>query len=341
MALSAADLKVGDTHSEVLVEDLKRTQLVQYAGASGDYNPVHTDEKFVTEIAGYPTVFAHGMLTMGMTGMLVTNWVGDGRLTKYGVRFVNQVWPGDNLTGTAEVTDIREEDGQHLVDLSITTVNQDDVPVPDRHGHRPYRSLIGGRDDADAAGAATSGGGRTTTLRPPAASSTTRAGALLPGVLSPDRVADLAAEIRRAYEQIPADRRRPRTRSDRAGAIPLRDAESLGRLPAGGGGSGPFSMWSSRYWARDCHVIANTAWWNPPAVEHTHGGGRWHIDAGPHVPLPDGVRWDRRVPHPVFAVAAHILLQDCPAGLRSDRSAPRQPPLGSTAAPVTGSTIHT
>lgn len=129
MALSATDLKVGDTHSEVLVEDLKRTQIVQYAGASGDYNPVHTDEKFVTEIAGYPTVFAHGMLTMGMTGMLVTNLVGDGRLTRYGVRFVNQVWPGDTLTGTAEITDIREEDGQRLVDLSITTVNQDDVPV--------------------------------------------------------------------------------------------------------------------------------------------------------------------------------------------------------------------
>jgi len=129
MALRAAELSVGDTYSEVLVEDLKRTQLVQYAGASGDYNPVHTDEKFVTEIAGYPTVFAHGMLTMGMTGMLLTNYVGDGRLTKYGVRFVNQVWPGDTLTGTAEVVEVREEDGQQFVDLKLTTVNQDGTPV--------------------------------------------------------------------------------------------------------------------------------------------------------------------------------------------------------------------
>lgn len=129
MTLSAATINVGDTHSEVLVEDLKRTQLVQYAGASGDYNPVHTDEKFVTEVAGYPTVFAHGMLTMGMTGMLLTNYVGDARLKNYGVRFVNQVWPGDTLTGTAEVTAVREEDGEHLVDLTITTVNQDDVSV--------------------------------------------------------------------------------------------------------------------------------------------------------------------------------------------------------------------
>jgi len=129
MALSAATLKVGDTHEEVLVDDLKRTQLVQYAGASGDYNPVHTDEKFVTEIAGYPTVFAHGMLTMGMTGMLLTNFVGDGRLTKYGVRFVSQVWPGDTLTGTAEVVEIRSEDGDHFADIAVTTKNQDGAPV--------------------------------------------------------------------------------------------------------------------------------------------------------------------------------------------------------------------
>ncbi len=129
MALSAAELKVGDTTSQVLVEDLTRTQIVQYAGASGDYNPVHSDEKFVTEVAGYPTVFAHGMLTMGMTGRVLTDWVGDGRLTDYGVRFVNQVWPGDTLTATAEITDIRTEDGEQLADLTITTVNQDDTPV--------------------------------------------------------------------------------------------------------------------------------------------------------------------------------------------------------------------
>lgn len=129
MALKASELNVGDTRTEVLVEDLKRTQLVMYAGASGDYNPLHTDDLFTREVAGYPGVFAHGMLSMGMTGRLLTDWVGDGRLTKYGVRFVNQVWPGDTLTSTAEITDIRTEDGEHLADLSVTTVNQDDKPV--------------------------------------------------------------------------------------------------------------------------------------------------------------------------------------------------------------------
>ena len=97
MALKASELNVGDIYQERVVDDLTRTQIVQYAGASGDYNPLHTDEVFATQIAGYPSVFAHGMLTMGMTGKMLTNYVGDGRLTKFGVRFTRQVFPGDTL----------------------------------------------------------------------------------------------------------------------------------------------------------------------------------------------------------------------------------------------------
>jgi acyl dehydratase len=129
MALSASGIKVGDTYSEVVVDNLSRTQIVQYAGASGDYNPIHTDEIFATKVAGYPTVFAHGMLTMGLTGKMVTNYVGDGRLTNYGVRFVRQVWPGDTLTAVAEVAAIRQEGGESLVELTITTTNQNGEPV--------------------------------------------------------------------------------------------------------------------------------------------------------------------------------------------------------------------
>jgi acyl dehydratase len=125
MALSASNLKAGDTYTECLVDDLSRTQIVMYAGASGDYNPVHTDEKFTKEVAGYPSVFAHGMLTMGMTGRMLTNYVGDGRLTKYGVRFTSQVWPGDTLNSTATVVDVT--DG--LVNLNVETTNQDGVMV--------------------------------------------------------------------------------------------------------------------------------------------------------------------------------------------------------------------
>jgi acyl dehydratase len=129
MALKASELKVGDTYTERLVEDLKRTQIVQYAGASGDYNPLHTDEIFTTKVAGYPSVFAHGMLSMGMTGRMLTNYVGDGRLTKFGVRFTSQVWPGDTLDATATVDAIRKEGGKSFVDLTVTTVNQNGVEV--------------------------------------------------------------------------------------------------------------------------------------------------------------------------------------------------------------------
>ncbi len=129
MALLASQLKVGDTHEEQVVNNLPRTQLVQYAGASGDYNPVHTDEVFTTKVAGYPSVFAHGMLSMGMTGKMLTNYVGDGRLTKYGVRFTRQVWPGDNLTAKATVEAIREEGGEYFVDLAVSAVNQDGAEV--------------------------------------------------------------------------------------------------------------------------------------------------------------------------------------------------------------------
>ncbi len=129
MALKASELKVGDTHEEVVVDNLSRTQIVMYAGASGDYNPLHSDEVFAKEVAGYPTVFAHGMLSMGLTGRMLTNYVGDGRLTKFGVRFSRQVFPGDTLTAKATVEAIREEDGQQLVDLALSTTNQDDVVV--------------------------------------------------------------------------------------------------------------------------------------------------------------------------------------------------------------------
>ena len=125
MALNMSDLKPGNEHSEVVIDNLSRTQLVMYSGASGDYNPLHTDDVYTKEVAGYPGVFAHGMLTMGLTGKMLTNYVGDGRLTKFGVRFTNQVWPGDTLTSTATVTEVRVEDGQALVDLEVKTTNQD------------------------------------------------------------------------------------------------------------------------------------------------------------------------------------------------------------------------
>src|ERR1700723_3697722 len=110
-------VQVGDSRQAVVVEDLTRTAIVQYAGASGDYNPLHSDERYTTEVAGYPSVFAHGMLTMGMTGRVLTDWFGPEALRAYGVRFVKQVFPGDTLTATATVTEIHEVDGALVAEL--------------------------------------------------------------------------------------------------------------------------------------------------------------------------------------------------------------------------------
>ena len=120
-----ASVKEGDQRSLVVTDDLTRTQIVQYAGASGDYNPLHTDDKFTTEIAGYPGVFAHGMLTKGMSGRVLTDWFGAEGLLSYGVRLVKQVWPGDALTVTATVTAV--SDG--VAELTLETVNQAGEPV--------------------------------------------------------------------------------------------------------------------------------------------------------------------------------------------------------------------
>lgn len=123
-AWTAANVEVGAKQSKVVADGLYRTQIVQYAGASGDFNPLHTDEVFTTKIAGYPSVFAHGMLTMGLTGTLLTDALGNGTLRTFGVRFRSQVWPGDTLTATATITEVTKKDNETVVALDVETVNQ-------------------------------------------------------------------------------------------------------------------------------------------------------------------------------------------------------------------------
>lgn len=79
---------------------LRRDDLVRYAGASGDFNPIHWSERVATSV-GLPTVIAHGMLTMGVAGRVVTDWVGDaGAVRSYEVRFAQPVEVPDDDEGT-------------------------------------------------------------------------------------------------------------------------------------------------------------------------------------------------------------------------------------------------
>jgi len=125
---------------------------------------------------------------------------------------------------------------------------------------------------------------------------------VLPGVLEPELVARLTCEIEEAFERLPAERGRPDRDEFRYEMLNRSAAcQEAVAHPAILAAIEPLL-------AEDCHVIANTAWRNPPSF----GGGPWHCDAGPHVPRPEGVPWDERIPYPVFALGAHLYLRDCP-----------------------------
>jgi acyl dehydratase len=103
---------------------LTRTDLVRYAGASGDFNPMHHDE-ILAAAAGMPSVFGHGMFSMGYLCSALTDWAGPGRVAKVAVRFSKQTWPGETLVTRVVVTAKREDAGRRLVDVECTLANAD------------------------------------------------------------------------------------------------------------------------------------------------------------------------------------------------------------------------
>ncbi len=146
--------------------------------------------------------------------------------------------------------------------------------------------------------------------------------ALLPGTFTPLEVGELAAEIDAIFVAYPPERARDDKEEFRY--------EMFNRSAACQRAIAKPEILAviEPLLGEDCHVIANTAWRNPPDF----GGGPWHCDAGPHVPRPEGVDWDDRIPYPVFAIGTHIYLADCtradgptaivPGSNRSGRLAP-------------------
>lgn len=121
--LASSGLEVGAT-APVVRHQLTRTDLVVYAGASGDFNPMHHDE-VKAQKAGMASVFGHGMLSMGIVGRALTDWVGAGSLRGYRARFTRQTWPGDTLTTSITVTALDDLDGEMVAVLDCRLVNQD------------------------------------------------------------------------------------------------------------------------------------------------------------------------------------------------------------------------
>jgi len=116
------DVNEGD-EAPAVSHELTRTDLVMYAGASGDFNPIHHDEVKAKE-AGLPSVFGHGMFSMGLLGRAITDWVGIGNLRNFRVRFTKQTWPGEKLTSKIVVTAKRKDNGDNLVDLDVSLANE-------------------------------------------------------------------------------------------------------------------------------------------------------------------------------------------------------------------------
>ena len=134
---------------------------------------------------------------------------------------------------------------------------------------------------------------------------------LLPGVFDLAEVQALANEISQVFIDQPRSNRAASARTaadDECFRYEILNHSPLSQLAA----ANPTILETIEpLLGEDCHIIANTAWRNPPNDNSSHGGQAWHIDAGPHIPLPEGTRWPDDIPHPVFAIGVHIYLKDC------------------------------
>ena len=125
--------------AERTIGPLTRTDIVRYAGAGGDFNPVHHDEVFA-RAAGYPSVFAHGLFTAGSAATAIAEVAGPLALRRYFVRYSGQVWPGDTLRVTVrDDPSAPARDGLRRLALTVTA----EVP-----GAEPRVVLTGGGEVA-------------------------------------------------------------------------------------------------------------------------------------------------------------------------------------------------
>src|ERR1700735_5102214 len=98
-------MHLGDQMPQFTFGPVSRTEIVRYAGAGGDFNPIHHDEAFA-HAAGLPSVFSMGMFQGGVLARRLARWVGRENVVQLRLRFTGQVWPGDFVTISGEVTDV-------------------------------------------------------------------------------------------------------------------------------------------------------------------------------------------------------------------------------------------
>ena len=123
-AATAPVAAAGDSRELLVCDQITRTQIIQYAGASGDFSELHTDEPRAIA-AGQPKLMAHGMLTMALTARVLSGWFGVVAVQSFTARFAAPVWPGDSLTATATVVSVDgQRDGSWAAMVSVETTNQ-------------------------------------------------------------------------------------------------------------------------------------------------------------------------------------------------------------------------
>lgn len=110
-------IAVGDAAEPKVFGPITRTDIVRYAGASGDFNPIHHDQSFA-EKAGFPTVFSIGMFQAALLAGYATDWLGAANVRRFTVQFREQVWPDDTLTCTGVVAAVEGDEVE--VDLTCT-----------------------------------------------------------------------------------------------------------------------------------------------------------------------------------------------------------------------------
>jgi acyl dehydratase len=115
--------RVGDVADSWTFGPVTRTDIVRYAGASGDFNPIHHDQRFA-EDAGFDTVFSMGMFQAGLLARFATDWLGATHIRRFTVRFREQVWPGDTLTFTGSVTAVEPVAGETRVTVALACNRQ-------------------------------------------------------------------------------------------------------------------------------------------------------------------------------------------------------------------------
>jgi acyl dehydratase len=118
------DVNVGDEIPAVTNRPVNHTMLVKYAGASGDFNPLHTDPEVGVKV-GVGGPIAHGMLIMGFVGHMISDYLGGpAPLKRFGVRFVGMTRHEDVITCSGTITKKYEQDGQHFIEANVTAKDQ-------------------------------------------------------------------------------------------------------------------------------------------------------------------------------------------------------------------------